>query len=136
MVLKSIDININGEVLSVPDNITILEAAKMHGIKIPTLCHFPDQRVKANCRVCVVEVEGKPQVIVSATKPKTQYGMSFDSWGRRFACSNSDHLQLFVYDDRLVPPGSAFAPFLSGGASAPAVLFWPGAWNAPEASRR
>lgn len=38
-----------------------------------------------------------------------QYGMSFDSWGRRFACSNSDHLQLFVYDDTLVPPGSAFA---------------------------
>lgn len=35
--------------------------------------------------------------------------MSFDSWGRRFACSNSDHLQLFVYDDTLVPPGSAFA---------------------------
>ena len=29
-----------------------------------------------------------------------QYGMSFDNYGRKFACSNSDHLQLFVYDDR------------------------------------
>ena len=29
-----------------------------------------------------------------------QYGMSFDNYGRKFACSNSDHLQFFVYDDR------------------------------------
>ncbi len=29
-----------------------------------------------------------------------QYGMSFDNYGRKFACSNADHLQFFVYDDR------------------------------------
>ena len=29
-----------------------------------------------------------------------QYGMSFDNYGRKFACSNSEHLQFFVYDDR------------------------------------
>jgi putative membrane-bound dehydrogenase-like protein len=29
-----------------------------------------------------------------------QFGMSFDTYGRRFACSNSDHLQFFVYDER------------------------------------
>jgi putative membrane-bound dehydrogenase-like protein len=29
-----------------------------------------------------------------------QFGMSFDNYGRKFACSNSDHLQFFVYDDR------------------------------------
>jgi putative membrane-bound dehydrogenase-like protein len=29
-----------------------------------------------------------------------QYGMSFDNYGRKFACSNSDHLQFWVYDDR------------------------------------
>ena len=67
--MRSIDININGEVLSVPENITILEAAKMHGIKIPTLCHFPDQRVKANCRVCVVEVEGSRNLVASCSTP-------------------------------------------------------------------
>lgn len=38
-----------------------------------------------------------------------QYGMNFDSWGRRFACSNSDHLQFFVYDDTLVSSDSAYA---------------------------
>ena len=29
-----------------------------------------------------------------------QHGLSFDDWGRRFACNNSDHIRLFMYDDR------------------------------------
>jgi putative membrane-bound dehydrogenase-like protein len=29
-----------------------------------------------------------------------QFGMSFDNYGRKFACSNSDHLQFFVCDDK------------------------------------
>jgi putative membrane-bound dehydrogenase-like protein len=29
-----------------------------------------------------------------------QYGMSFDNYGRKFGCSNSDHLQHWVYDGR------------------------------------
>jgi putative membrane-bound dehydrogenase-like protein len=29
-----------------------------------------------------------------------QYGMSFDNYGRKFGCSNSDHLQFWIYDDR------------------------------------
>lgn len=67
--LKTVDITINGENISVPENITILEAAKSIGIKIPTLCHFPDQRVKANCRVCVVEVEGSKNLVASCSTP-------------------------------------------------------------------
>jgi len=38
-----------------------------------------------------------------------QYGMSFDSFGRRFACSNSDHLQVYVYDDTLNGPNPFFS---------------------------
>ncbi|MEO6785861.1 MAG: PVC-type heme-binding CxxCH protein, partial [Chthoniobacteraceae bacterium] len=38
-----------------------------------------------------------------------QYGMSFDDYGRKFACSNSDHLQYFVYDQRY----AARNPFFS-----------------------
>ncbi len=38
-----------------------------------------------------------------------QYGMSFDDYGRKFACSNSDHLQYFLYEDRY----AARNPFFS-----------------------
>ncbi|MDC0936475.1 cytochrome C, partial [Pirellulales bacterium] len=29
-----------------------------------------------------------------------QHGMCFDDWGRKFVCSNSDHLQVVMYEDR------------------------------------
>jgi putative membrane-bound dehydrogenase-like protein len=38
-----------------------------------------------------------------------QYGMGFDNYGRRFVCSNSDHLQCFVYDDRFAAKNPAFS---------------------------
>ncbi len=36
---------------------TILEVAKANGIDIPSLCYHPDLKIKANCRVCVVEIK-------------------------------------------------------------------------------
>jgi len=38
-----------------------------------------------------------------------QHGMSFDDWGRKFVCSNSDHLQQVMFDDRYL----ARNPYLS-----------------------
>lgn len=67
--MKNVDVVINGETFNVPDNITIMEAARRNGIRIPSLCHFPDQRVKANCRVCVVEVEGSRNLVASCSTP-------------------------------------------------------------------
>ncbi|MBP2655218.1 MAG: ferredoxin [Firmicutes bacterium] len=56
---------LNGQQVEVQGGLSILEAARQHGVKIPTLCHHPDQRVKANCRVCVVEVEGQRNLVAS-----------------------------------------------------------------------
>ncbi len=61
----TVSFSLNGREVSVPAGLSILEAAALHGVKIPTLCHHPDQRVKANCRVCVVEVEGRPNLAAS-----------------------------------------------------------------------
>ena len=38
-----------------------------------------------------------------------QFGMSFDNYGRKFACSNSDHLQFWVYDERYASRNPFFA---------------------------
>ncbi|MES2594835.1 MAG: PVC-type heme-binding CxxCH protein [Verrucomicrobiota bacterium] len=37
-----------------------------------------------------------------------QYGMSFDNYGRKFGCSNSDHLQYWLYDDRYTARNSFY----------------------------
>ncbi|MCC6231319.1 MAG: c-type cytochrome [Verrucomicrobiales bacterium] len=41
-----------------------------------------------------------------------QHGMSFDDFGRKFLCSNSDHLQIARYDDRYVG-GNSWHPLPS-----------------------
>ena len=52
-------LTIDGQMVEVAEGATILDAARKLNIKIPTLCYHPDQNVKANCRICVVEVEGQ-----------------------------------------------------------------------------
>ncbi|MBI2824468.1 MAG: c-type cytochrome [Planctomycetia bacterium] len=37
-----------------------------------------------------------------ATSGGAQHGMSFDNWGRKFVCSNSDHIQLVMFEDRYI----------------------------------
>jgi iron-only hydrogenase group A len=53
----AVKLTVNGLPASVPAGSTILQAAEQVGVRIPTLCHHPDQAVKGVCRVCVVEVE-------------------------------------------------------------------------------
>ncbi len=55
--MSNVKLTINGTAIEVPAGSTILQAAEKAGIRIPTLCHHPDQEVKGVCRVCVVEVE-------------------------------------------------------------------------------
>lgn len=53
-----ITINIDGREQSVQEGVTVLEACKAAGIRIPVLCYHPKLRLAGNCRLCVVEVEG------------------------------------------------------------------------------
>lgn len=67
-----VNLTIDGIKVSVPKGSTILQAAKEVGIKVPTLCYHPDQSVKANCRVCVCEVEGNGLLQAACVAPVTE----------------------------------------------------------------
>jgi NADH-quinone oxidoreductase subunit G/[NiFe] hydrogenase diaphorase moiety small subunit len=67
-----ISVTIDGEEIKVPMGTTILEAAKMLGIHIPTLCYHEDLCIAGVCRVCVVEVEGQRTLQASCAYPITQ----------------------------------------------------------------
>ncbi|MEW6547521.1 MAG: NADH-dependent [FeFe] hydrogenase, group A6 [Bacillota bacterium] len=67
-----VNVTIDGQTLSVPKGFTILEAARLAGIDIPTLCHHPDQEAKAVCRVCVVEVQGSRTLQAACAYPVTE----------------------------------------------------------------
>ncbi len=52
------EITINNKIVEVPEGITILEACRMVGIKVPTLCYMKDVSQNASCGICMVEVKG------------------------------------------------------------------------------
>ena len=51
--------------VSVPKGTSILEAARQAGITIPHYCYHPGLPVAGVCRMCLVEVEGVPNLQVS-----------------------------------------------------------------------
>ena len=64
-----VNCTIDGKKVCVPENTTILEAAKEVGVTIPTLCYFKDLNEIGACRVCVVEVEGDARLHAACNSP-------------------------------------------------------------------
>lgn len=54
-----VNLIIDGKPIQAEENITILEAARRNGIDIPTLCFLKDINEVGDCRMCIVEIEGK-----------------------------------------------------------------------------
>lgn len=67
--MGNINLKINGLNVSAPEGSTILEAARMAGIKIPTLCYLKDINEIGACRMCVVEVKGARNLVASCVHP-------------------------------------------------------------------
>ena len=56
---KMINLTIDEQKVTVPEGTTILDAAKQAGIDIPTLCFLKEINEVGDCRMCIVEVEGR-----------------------------------------------------------------------------
>ena len=72
---RSIDIEIDGQPVSVAEGSTILDAARHLGIDTPTLCFLETLTPVNVCRVCVVELEGS-RTLVPACSRKVEPNMS------------------------------------------------------------
>jgi len=70
--MSDVSVVIDGKAACIREGITILEAAEVSGIHIPTLCHRPDLASDGNCRICVVEVEGSPRLVASCHTPVSE----------------------------------------------------------------
>ena len=70
--MENVNITINGMPLSVPANYTILEAARLAGIEIPTLCHMKGRNEIGACRICVVEVEKARSLVAACVMPVSE----------------------------------------------------------------
>ncbi|MDT8389513.1 MAG: NADH-dependent [FeFe] hydrogenase, group A6 [Lentisphaeria bacterium] len=72
-----VTLKINNQAVAVPVGTTILHAASELGIDVPTLCHLEVDCLKVehqvgSCRICVVEVEGRPNLAPACCTPVTE----------------------------------------------------------------
>ena len=92
---KLVNIKINDIEFQVPAGITILEAARIAGIRIPTLCYLKDVNEIGACRICVVEVVGARALVASCVYPVNE-GMQVYTHSERVLNSRRQTLQLLL----------------------------------------
>ncbi len=93
----TVSFTINGRRMSVPDGSTILDAARIGGIEIPTLCHHPDLTNVGACRMCVVSVERARGVQTACTTPVME-GMVVDTESKEARETRKFVLEMLLTD--------------------------------------
>lgn len=67
--MENVNIKINGISVCAPAGSTILDAAHIAGIKIPTLCFLKEINEIGACRMCIVEVKGARNLVAACVHP-------------------------------------------------------------------
>lgn len=89
--MKEVTIKINGKTYTAPEGSTILEAARLNNIDIPTLCFLKEINEIGACRICLTEVEGVNNLVTSCVYPITE-GMSIKTNSDRVFKSRKTNL--------------------------------------------
>ena len=98
---ETIKLHIDGQEVTVNKGETILEAARKAKIYIPTLCHHDDLCVAGNCRVCVVEIEGRNKLETSCSTPAEE-GMEIKTISPKVRNARKDIVSLLVAEHGLL----------------------------------
>lgn len=70
--MANVNVTIDEKAGAVPGGITVLEAARLLGVDIPTLCDHPAIAPIGACRICLVEVENQRVLQPACTFPVSE----------------------------------------------------------------
>ncbi|MDH4065884.1 MAG: 2Fe-2S iron-sulfur cluster-binding protein [Acidobacteriota bacterium] len=90
-----VEVAIDGRAVEAPAGSTILDACRVAGIDVPTLCYLETLTPVNACRVCVVEVEGA-RVLAPACSRKIEPGMKIRTRSPRVDLSRKLVLELLA----------------------------------------
>jgi predicted molibdopterin-dependent oxidoreductase YjgC len=102
----SIQITIDGRPLDVETGITVLQAARQHDIYIPTLCDYPGLPSHGSCRMCIVEIKGRPNTPTACTTP-VENGMVVQTSSPKVQALRGELMQLLLSEH---PSSCLFCP--------------------------
>ncbi len=88
---------IDEQEIEAEEGTSVLEAARKAGIDIPTLCYLKDLNAPASCRICIVQVEGRPTMDASCVLP-VEEGMNVRTNTPEIIAARKQILELFLSD--------------------------------------
>ncbi len=91
----NLTIEVNNNTLAAQQGDTILDALNRHGMNVPTLCHMKGLIPTGSCRMCVVEVEGRRNLVPACSEPITD-GMRIKTHSNRVVESRKTIVELLL----------------------------------------
>jgi len=67
------NIEVNSKTIKAKKGDTILETLRRNGITVPTLCNMETFTPTGACRICVVEIEGRDDLVTSCSHPVEEW---------------------------------------------------------------
>ncbi|MCQ2423784.1 MAG: [FeFe] hydrogenase, group A [Clostridia bacterium] len=93
--MSMVNVKVNGIDVQVPQNATVLDAAKAAGINIPTLCYLKDINEIGACRLCLVEVKGARGLVTACVYPVNE-GMEIFTNTERVRAARKMNIELVL----------------------------------------
>lgn len=94
---------INGQEMEVEEGTTILNAARASTIEIPTFCYQDRLSILASCRMCLIEIEGRPK-LEPACATVVSEGMAVLTHSEKVVASREDMLEILLANHPLDCP--------------------------------
>jgi formate dehydrogenase major subunit len=96
----TVALEVDGQPVTVPAGTSVLRAAALAGIDIPKLCATDRLAAFGSCRLCLVEVDGRPGTPASCTTPVTD-GMRVSTQTPRLERLRRGVMELYISDHPL-----------------------------------
>lgn len=116
-----LELKIDNSIIKVKEGTTVLEAARMNGINIPSLCYRSDLPHYTSCMVCMVRDLGSGKFIPSCSAKASQH-MEIDASGPEVQKLRKEALSLLLSEHR-------------AECEAPCTNVCPAGYNIPEINR-
>jgi formate dehydrogenase major subunit len=97
---KLVTLTIDGQTVSVPEGTSVMRAATEIGTQIPKLCATDMLDSFGSCRLCLVEIEGRPGTPASCTTPVAN-GMVVHTQNAKLAKLRRGVMELYISDHPL-----------------------------------
>ena len=98
--MSTVKVKVNGMQIECPSDATVLEAARLAGFRIPTLCYLKEINAIGACRMCLTEVKGAKGLVAACVYPVAE-GMEINTNSQKAYDARKRTLELILSNHRM-----------------------------------